>query len=75
MARPARPWHHRPVTAEPLEFDCPRCSRPASASTYGPCEECRAELRTVMVKEGRDIEVGAYEPKMNVVPNQVASKE
>lgn len=63
------------MPADPLQFVCPRCSRPATAPTYGPCQECRAELRAVMVKEGRDIDVGPYEPKMNVVPNQVALKE
>lgn len=66
------------VTASPadlLDFDCPRCSRPASTRTYGPCPDCRDELRATARGEAREMEVAAYEPKMNVVPNQVATKE
>jgi len=63
------------VAFEPLSFTCPRCQRPAEALTYGPCGECRDELRARFRSEGRDIEVAEYEPKMNVVPNQVALKE
>ena len=55
-------------------FDCPRCHRPAEAEFYGPCDTCRAELRTAG-REGRSVDVGEYEPKMNVVPNQVALKD
>jgi hypothetical protein len=58
-----------------LEFDCPRCKRAASETFYGPCHECRAELRAHFAAEKRVVEVAAYEPKMNVVPNQIASKE
>lgn len=63
------------MTADPFDYVCPRCSRRASAATYGPCADCRAELRATLGGPGRDIEVDAYEPKMNVVPNQVALKE
>jgi hypothetical protein len=59
----------------PLEFTCPRCGRPASARFYGPCGTCAEQLRTTMGGVARDVEVPAYEPKMNVVPNQVASKD
>jgi hypothetical protein len=62
------------VTAT-LQFDCPRCSQPADERFFGPCAACRDQLRATMGSEGRDVEVGAYEPKMNVVPNQVATKE
>ena len=58
-----------------LSFTCPRCQRPAEAQTYGPCGDCRSELRARFQSEGREIEVAPYEPKMNVVPNQVAQKE
>jgi hypothetical protein len=58
-----------------LSFSCPRCQRDASEMFYGPCHECRAELRDKYVAVARDVEVAAYEPKMNVVPNQIASKE
>jgi NMD protein affecting ribosome stability and mRNA decay len=63
------------MAPEPLSFTCPRCGRGAEASTYGPCGDCRSELRARFQAEGREIEVAGYEPKMNVVPNQVASKD
>ncbi len=56
-------------------FDCPRCGRPATAEYWGPCAECRDDLATRSARDARDVEVAAYEPKMNVVPNQVATKE
>jgi hypothetical protein len=59
---------------EAMEFTCPRCSSPATDEFYGPCPACRAELRSTG-GEAREIEVVAYEPKMNVVPNQVATKD
>lgn len=65
----------RRVETEPLSFTCPRCSQPAEAATYGPCPACRSELRARFQSEGADIEVARYEPKMNVVPNQVATKD
>jgi hypothetical protein len=58
-----------------LQFDCPRCSQPADARFYGPCDVCREQLRSTMGNEQREVEVAAYEPKMNVVPNQVATKD
>ncbi|HZU72988.1 MAG TPA: hypothetical protein VE990_09495 [Acidimicrobiales bacterium] len=59
----------------PLDFDCPRCARPASGATYGPCADCRDELRALFAGEGHHVEAARYQPKMNVVPNQVANKE
>ena len=61
--------------ADHIDFICPRCGRTATESFYGPCGGCRAELVTKMRREAETIEVAAYEPKMNVVPNQVATKE
>ena len=58
-----------------IEFECPRCHTATSARFYGPCESCRDELRATLGGEARDIEVAAYEPKMNVVPNQIATKD
>ena len=58
-----------------LEFVCPRCEAATSAAFYGPCESCRAELRATVGAEARDVAAAAYEPKMNVVPNQIATKE
>jgi hypothetical protein len=64
-----------PETLPEIEFECPRCSSPARAAFYGPCESCREELRATQGTEGREVEVAAYEPKMNVVPNQIATKD
>jgi hypothetical protein len=58
-----------------LEFDCPRCGQGADERFYGPCSTCRDDLRATLSGEQRAIEAEAYEPKMNVVPNQVALKE
>lgn len=42
---------------------------------YGPCERCRAELRATIGNAASDIEAAEYEPKMNVVPNAIATKD
>jgi cytidine deaminase len=59
---------------DPLSFDCPRCRQAVAARFYGPCEECRQALRS-LGGEAREVAVAAYEPKRNVTPNQVATKE
>jgi hypothetical protein len=58
-----------------LDFTCPRCQSPASARYYGPCETCRSELVAKVGGAARDVELEAYEPKMNVTPNAVATKD
>ena len=58
-----------------LAFDCPRCGASVDERFYGACATCRAELRTTMRLEAREVATEAYVPKMNVVPNQVALKE
>jgi hypothetical protein len=58
-----------------LDFTCPRCNLPAAEAFYGPCEACRDQLRATLGGDAKDVEVAAYEPKMNVVPNQVATKD
>lgn len=63
----------RPIAMEP--FHCPRCDQPAEADYYGPCDACRAELRATVRGEARQVAAADYEPKMNVTPNAVASKE
>ncbi len=63
------------VDSEPLDITCPRCGHPATARFYGPCDDCRQELRATLGGDQRDVEVAAYEPKMNVVPNAVATKD
>ena len=61
--------------AEPLAFACPRCRAAVAERYYGPCAACREALVASMGGEARDVEVDAYEPKRNVTPNAVASKE
>lgn len=62
--------------ADPIDpFTCPRCGSEVSEPFYGPCASCRTELRTTLGGESRDVQVAAYEPKMNVTPNAVALKE
>jgi len=63
------------LMSTPLDFDCPRCHATTSAAFYGPCDDCRRELRATLGSEGRVVGAAAYEPKMNVVPNQIATKE
>lgn len=60
---------------DPIDGTCPRCHRSATVRFYGPCDTCRSELRSTLGGPGREVEVTAYEPKANVVPNHVATKE
>ena len=62
-------------STEPLTFTCPRCETEVSDTYYGPCEFCRADMRATLGGEARDVEQEAYEPKMNVTPNAVATKD
>ena len=64
----------RTMTSDALS-ECPRCHSMHDGRFYGPCSNCRDELRATMGIEARDIEVAEYEPKMNVTPNAVATKE
>lgn len=59
----------------PLEFTCPRCKAEVRERFYGPCTSCLDGLRSSMGSAARDVDVADYEPKMNVVPNQVALKD
>ncbi len=58
-----------------LSFDCPRCGEPAEGRFYGPCDSCAKELRAKYLPETRQVDAPDYEPKMNVTPNAVATKE
>ena len=63
-------------TATPEGLVCPRCGGDIAAEAYyGPCTSCRDALRAAYAGEARDVEVVAYEPKMNVTPNAVATKD
>lgn len=57
------------------DFDCPRCGDAATEAFYGPCTRCRDDLRATLGNESREAQLSEYEPKMNVVPNQVATKD
>lgn len=58
-----------------LEFTCPRCRQDVAARFYGPCDDCRTRLRAEQGGDAKDVDVAAYEPKMNVTPNAVATKD
>ena len=62
--------------ATDLEIDCPRCGATVVQRFYGPCASCRNELHERFVGAARDdVAPTQYEPKMNVTPNAVASKD
>jgi predicted ATP-dependent serine protease len=56
-------------------FSCPRCGVVVTERFYGPCTDCRRYLRGALGTDARQVAETVYEPKMNVVPNQVATKE
>jgi hypothetical protein len=58
-----------------LEVDCPRCGSAVLVRFYGPCDDCRTELRATQGVEARVVVAVDYEPKMNVTPNAVATKD
>lgn len=63
------------MSADTIDFACPRCAAEVHEVFYGPCDACRVELGATMRSSAREVEVGAFVPKMNVVPNQVATKD
>lgn len=56
---------------------CPRCETNIDdLDFYGVCDSCAAALRQKFDGSPRgDVASAEYEPKMNVTPNAVASKE
>ena len=58
-----------------MSIDCPRCGQQVEARFYGPCDACRDQLRATFASEARVVEVAEYEPKMNVTPNAIATKD
>lgn len=70
-----RTFDDGPAEGEDLHFTCPRCDQQASARFYGPCDDCRAALRADLGSEQRDVAAAEYEPKMNVTPNAIATKD
>ena len=73
--RPAGTVTPMSEATELLTETCPRCRREVEVRFYGPCEACRAELRASLGGDARVIELAEYEPKMNVTPNAVATKD
>jgi hypothetical protein len=63
------------VDVSTTAFACPRCHSQVTERFYGPCSICRDQLRAEMVNVPRQSDGTQYEPKMNVVPNQVATKD
>ncbi|MHB1499044.1 MAG: hypothetical protein ACYCXN_14175 [Acidimicrobiales bacterium] len=58
-------------------FSCPRCDKEVAERFYGPCSECREQLNETAYRPpaaGEDIERQRFEPKMNVVPNDVTAR-
>lgn len=63
------------TSPELAAFDCPRCSASVEQRFYGPCSHCREDLALSQRVEPRSATAGRFEPKANVVPNQVATKD
>ena len=66
------------MVSEPLDdldFDCPRCGRSVTTRFYGPCPTCVSALGEAFPGGRREVAAPEYEPKMNVTPNAVATKE
>jgi hypothetical protein len=67
-----------PVVDGLLQFDCPRCHFPVTERLYGPCGTCRAGLNEKFYRTPGSVPgpgSSRFEPKMNVVPNFVATKD
>ena len=59
----------------PRDWDCLRCGQTEPMVFRGLCTACRDAVRAGARREGRDVAVAEYEPKMNVTPNAVALKD
>jgi hypothetical protein len=62
-------------STELLDITCPRCGAAVAVRFYGPCDGCRDGLRATLGGDARAVEAESYEPKMNVTPNAVATKD
>jgi hypothetical protein len=63
------------AAADALSFACPRCGTEVRERFYGPCGACRDQLGFQQRFRGGEVAAERFEPKMNVVPNHVATKE
>jgi predicted RNA-binding Zn-ribbon protein involved in translation (DUF1610 family) len=85
----ARPWRPAAtycglVRASKLElvhgvyrFSCPRCGQDVAERFYGPCGQCRHDLNEAHYRPpatGPGTERARFEPKMNVVSNDVTAR-
>ena len=59
----------------PVDMDCVRCGHTEPMRFRGLCASCRDELDAKFARDGREMEVEEYVPKMNVTPNAVALKD
>jgi hypothetical protein len=64
-----------PLDLTPAEQPCLRCHRNVAMRFAGMCPTCRDELRAKYDLEARDVAVPEYEPKRNVTPNSVATRD
>ncbi len=58
-----------------MNATCPRCGNQVEVRFYGPCDDCRTALREHYQSAGRVIHVAEHEPKVNVTPNAIATKD
>lgn len=63
------------TSTELLSFACPRCQAEVEEMFYGPCRSCVVTLRAGQQLDRTERATSEYEPKMNVTPNAVATKE
>lgn len=78
---PTYPGFVQAPTLEPdkgvYTFTCPRCQREVAERFYGPCGPCRDQLNEAFYHaptSGAGTERPRFEPKMNVVPNDVTAR-
>jgi hypothetical protein len=64
-----------PLDLTPRNWDCLRCGETHPMRFRSVCPRCRDELRTNFQREAKDVAVADYEPKMNVTPNAIATKD
>ncbi len=59
------------------EIRCPRCDQIVTERFYGPCSQCRSDLRSRLgdVPSETPAAPSEFEPKMNVTPNAVALRD
>lgn len=58
-----------------MTVTCPRCGSSVEQRFYGPCAACVGELHATFDGAARAVEAEEYVPKMNVVPNAIATKD